>query len=195
MQQLFRNEIFNRLKQLCLVNASEELHLLLDLSLDSLESGSEKLSGVKALTLLVLACLNVAACSVSEYELALCVNIDLSNAKGNSLLYHVIRDTCTAVEYEGHIANSLVYSFKSFKAESLPVVGIYAVDITDTGSEEINTEISDLLALVGVSTLASADNAVLFAADSANLSLDRKTKVMSNVYKQIFRESRPKEWR
>jgi len=41
------------------------------------------------------------------------------------------------VEYERHLANSLVNSLKSLKAETFPVCRIYTVDITDTSCEEV----------------------------------------------------------
>ena len=86
------------------------------------------------------------------------------------------------MENERHLANSLVDSLESLKAETFPVCRIYTVDITDTSCEEVNTEISDLLALSRISALALTDNAVLFTADSAYLSLDRKTEIVSSVY-------------
>ena len=69
---------------LCLVDRAEQLHLLFDGSLDSLEAGCEKLSGVEALALEILACLDVLSGSVSESELALGVDVDLGNAEGDS---------------------------------------------------------------------------------------------------------------
>ena len=46
---------------LCLSHGSEQLHLLLHGILDGLGSGSQKLAGIKALALLILACLDVLA--------------------------------------------------------------------------------------------------------------------------------------
>ena len=66
---------------LCLVDRSKQLHLLFDGSLDSLEAGCEKLSGVEALALEILACLDVLSGSVSESELARGVDFDLGNAE------------------------------------------------------------------------------------------------------------------
>ena len=59
------------------------------------------------------------------------------------------------------------------------------MDVADTCSEEINAEVSDHLALIRISALALADNAVLFTADSTYLSFDRKTEVVSNVNKLL----------
>ena len=94
--------------ELSLVCRAEELDLFLNGSLDCLNAGSEKLSGVKALTLKILACLDVLTGSSSESELALGVNVDLGNAERNSLLDHISGDTGTAVKNEGHIAGELV---------------------------------------------------------------------------------------
>ena len=85
------------------------------------------------------------------------------------------------MENERHFADSLVDSFKSLEAETFPVFRVNAVDVTDTGCEEVNAEISDHLALVRISTFALTDNTVFFTADSAYLSLDRETKTVSNV--------------
>ena len=53
------------------------------------------------------------------------------------------------------------------------------MDIADACSEEIYAEISDLCALFRISALAHADNAILFAADSADLCLDGHALLMS----------------
>ena len=157
---------------LCLVDRSEQLHLIFDGSLDSLEAGCEKLSGVEALALEILARLDVLSGSVSESELALGVDVDLGNAEGDSFLYHVCGDACAAVENEGHLAGELLDVGENIKSQALPVCGILAVDVADARCEHIDAEISDHLAFVGVSDLAAAYNAVLFAADGADFSLN-----------------------
>jgi len=63
--------------ELCLANRAEEFHLLLNSSLDSLCTGSEELSGVKALALKVLACLDVLSCCCCKCKLALCIYVNL----------------------------------------------------------------------------------------------------------------------
>ena len=57
--------------KLCLVSRAEEVDLLSNGLLDSLTAGSEKLSGIEALALKILACLNVLTGCSSEGELAL----------------------------------------------------------------------------------------------------------------------------
>ena len=64
------------------------------------------------------------------------------------------------------------------KVQALPVGGVLAVDVADTGSQEVDAQRSDLRALSGVSDLAHADDAVLLAADGANLSLNGQAVVM-----------------
>ena len=59
------------------INVNTEFHLFLNSSLDSLCTGSEELSGVKALALKVLACFNVFSCCCCKCELALCVYVNL----------------------------------------------------------------------------------------------------------------------
>ena len=46
------------------------------------------------------------------------------------------------------------------------------MDVADAGSQEVNAQSGDLCALLGVSDLAGAHNAVLDAADGTNLGLD-----------------------
>ena len=64
-------------RYLSLAYRAEEFHLLLNSRLDCLKAGSEELSGVEALALQILACLDVLSCSRRESELALCVYVDL----------------------------------------------------------------------------------------------------------------------
>ena len=171
--------------RLCFAYGAEDLHLLLDLCLDSLGAGSEQLSGVEALALLVLACLDISAGSLSEYELALRVDVDLADAQRDRLLDHVVRDTGAAVQNEGHVAGLRLDRVKSLEGETRPVLGIYAVDVADTGSQHGNAQISDHLALFGISALAHADNAVFLAADGADLSLDGQTQIVADT-DQLF---------
>ena len=86
-----RRKLFELLR-LSLANRTEQFHLLLNLSLDSLGTGCEELSGIEALALEILALFDVLSCSFLEYELALGVNVDLSNAERNSLLDHIVRN-------------------------------------------------------------------------------------------------------
>ena len=66
----------------------------------------------------------------------------------------------------------------AIEIQALPVGGVLAVDVADTGSQEIDAQGCDLGALSGVSNLAHADDAVLLAADGADLSLDGQAVVM-----------------
>ena len=72
------------------VLGAENFDLILDHVYDCSCARSEKLSRVEALALLILAGFDVLTCSLCESDLALCVDIDLGNAKVDSLLYHSI---------------------------------------------------------------------------------------------------------
>ena len=61
---------------------------------------------------------------------------------------------------------------RASKSRTLPVCGVDAVDVADAGSQEVDAQSGDLCALLGVSDLASAHDAVLDAADGADLGLD-----------------------
>ena len=56
------------------------------------------------------------------------------------------------------------------------------MNVADTCSEHCNAEISDSLALVGISAFAHTYNAVFFTADRAHLSLKRDTEYIASVY-------------
>ena len=73
------------------------------------------------------------------------------------------------MENQGKITCLLLYGIQCLKAQSLPVGRIFSVDIADACSQEINAQIRDLLALVGIRTLAHAHYAVFLAADGAYL--------------------------
>ena len=111
----------------------------------------------------------VASC---EYELALGVNVDLSNAERNSLLDHIVRNASAAVKYERHVANFCLDLSKRIEGKTGPVCGILAVDITDTSSQHCNAQVSNHLALLRISALAHTDYAVFLAADRTDLSLE-----------------------
>ena len=114
--------------------------------------------------------------------MALGVDVDLCDAERNSLLDHILRDACSAVENKGHIPDGSLDISEDVKAQTRPVSGVLAVDVADTGSKHRNSEIRNLLALLGISALAHADNAVLLAADSAYLSLERNSEDVTGVY-------------
>ena len=71
-------------------------------------------------------------------------------------------------------------SVQSVETQAGPVLGILAVDVADTSSQHGDAQISDHLALVGISHFASTDHAVLFAADGANLGLNGHALGLSN---------------
>ena len=83
------------------------------------------------------------------------------------------------MENEGHLAGELLNLRENVESQTLPVCGIFAVDIADARCEHIDAEISDHLALLGVSNFAAADNAVLFTADGADFSLNGNALRMS----------------
>ena len=62
-----------------LIGRTEQLDLLFYLVHDGCSAGSQELSRVEALALLILACLDVLSGCLCEYELALGVHVDLSN--------------------------------------------------------------------------------------------------------------------
>ena len=61
-----RRKLFELLR-LSLANRTEQFHLLLNLSLDSLGTGCEELSGIEALALEILALFDVLSCIPSPY--------------------------------------------------------------------------------------------------------------------------------
>ena len=71
-----------------------------------------------------------------------------------------------------NVIGSLVDAVQSLEVQTLPVGGVDAVDVADAGGQEVDAQISDLCALCGVSDLAIAHDAVLDAADGADLGLD-----------------------
>ena len=168
---------------LCLAYAAEDLHLLLDCGLDGVYAGSENLSGVEALAGKILAGLDIASYGSGECDLALGVDVDLCDAERNSLLDHILRDACSAVENKGHIPDGSLDISEDVKAQTGPVSGVLAVDVAYTGSKHRNSEICDLLALLGIGALAHSDNAVLLAADCTDLSLERNSENVAGVYK------------
>ena len=82
---------------------------------------------------------------------------------------------------ERHNACLLLDRIENVETKSRPSFGIFAVDVADSCCEHIYAEICNSLALIGICALAHSDNAVFLAADRANLSLDRKTELVSYV--------------
>ena len=79
---------------------------------------------------------------------------------------------------QGDVIGSAMDLVQRLEVQALPVGGVLAVDVADTGSQEVDAQGSDLGTLSGVSDLAHADDAVLFTADGTNLSLDGQAVVM-----------------
>ena len=53
-----------------------------------------------------------------------------------------------------HVAYGCLYLLQYIEAQARPVLRIFAVDIADTGCQEVNSQISDGLALLRISALA-----------------------------------------
>ena len=101
-----------------LADGTEQLHLFLNSCPDSISARSQKLSWVKAFALLVLACLDVFPGGCCEGQLALCVYIDFCNAQADSLFNHILRDTCTAVKNQRHVAYGCLYLLQYIEAQA-----------------------------------------------------------------------------
>ena len=76
----------------CFIDRSEKLHFLFNSSFDRFCSRCKKLTWVISFTLLIFTLFNVFTCSFSKCKLALCIYIDLGNAKADRFLDHVCRD-------------------------------------------------------------------------------------------------------
>ena len=61
---------------------------------------------------------------------------------------------------------------RASKSRPFQLAGVDAVDVADAGGQEVDAQISDLGALCGVSDLAITHDAVLDAADGADLGFD-----------------------
>ena len=161
---------------------AEDLSLLLNGLHDSVGTGLQKLTGIKALALSVLACLDVLSGSLCEGKLALGVDVDLGNAQGDGLLDLVCRDAGTAVQYQGQISDLLLYLCQRLKGKSRPVCRIYAVDVADACCQEVNAKICDLFAFLRICALAHTYETFFLAADGAYLSLDGDALLVSQLY-------------
>ena len=76
------------------------------------------------------------------------------------------------MQNQRNVVGGLVDAVQSLEVQTLPVCGVDAVDVADAGSQEVDAQSGDLCALFGISNLAGAYNAVLNAADGADLGLD-----------------------
>ena len=93
------------------------------------------------------------------------------------LLDHLVRDARAAVQDQRNVVGGVVDLVQRDKVQALPVGGVLAMDVADAGSQEVDAQSGDLGALSGVSDLAHADDAVLLAADGADLGLNGQTVV------------------
>ena len=90
-------------------------------------------------------------------------------------------DAGAAVENEGQVAGQGLDLGQTVKGEAGPVGGVQAVDVADAAGQEVDAQVGDSLALLGVGELAAGGNAVLDAADAADLSLDGDALVVGNA--------------
>ena len=170
--EFFANEKQKRGQAQALFTLPNSSIFSLTVALMAIEARSQQLAGVEALAFQILAGLDVLTGSIGEGQLALGVHVDLGNTQADGLLDHVGGDAGAAMQNQRNAVGGLVDLLQSLEIQALPVGGVLAVDIADAGSQEVNAQISDLLALSRISDLAGADHAVLFAADGTNLSLD-----------------------
>ena len=139
---------------------------------DGLLAREEELAGVKALALLVLALLDVLARGLGKDDLKVGVDVDLGDAELDGLLDLVQGDAGATVQDERQVAREGLDLAEALEGETLPVGRVDAVDVADAAGKEVDAEVGDGLALLGVGQLAGGGHAVLGAADAANLGLD-----------------------
>ena len=170
---------------LSLSNRTEQFHFFFYGCLDGLKSGSQQFSRVIAFALLILTSLDIFPGSRRKCQLALSIHIDLGYTQVDGLFDHVCRDSGTAVQNQRHISGQLLDGIQSLEAQSLPVFRIFAMDIADSGCQEVDTQISDHLALFGICALTHSHNAVFLAADGSNLCLQRHSMLCADLH-QLF---------
>lgn len=76
------------------------------------------------------------------------------------------------MQNEGQVTGLGLNLAQTLEGKTSPVGGVHAVDVADAAGEEVDTQVSDLLALSRISELAAGGHAVLGAADAADLGLD-----------------------
>ena len=167
--------------KLRLVDATELLHELLGARNDGVATGLEELAGIEALALFVLASLDVATHASSEDELEVGVDVNLGDTEGDGLLDLILGDAGAAMKNEREIAGLGLDLTKTLEGKASQVGGVHAMDVADAAGQEVNAQVSDLLALSRISELTVGGHAVLGAADAANLSLDGKALGMSEL--------------
>ena len=90
------------------------------------------------------------------------------------------------MQNQRNVVGGLVDAVQSLEVQTLPVCRVDAVNVADAGSQEVDAQSGDLCTLFGISNLASAYNAVLNAADGADLGLDAHTMSVCKGH-QLFR--------
>ncbi|EJX07399.1 hypothetical protein EVA_04492 [gut metagenome] len=86
------------------------------------------------------------------------------------------------MQNQRNAVGSIVDLVQSLKVKALPVCGILAVDVADPGCQKVNAQRSDATALGRICNFTASDNAVFFAADGADLCLDRQTPAVSQFH-------------
>ena len=123
---------------------------------DGVAARLEHLARIVALALLILASLDVLTNALGKDDLEVSVDVNLADAHGDGLLDLVDGDAGAAVENEGQVAGLGLDGGELVEGEALPVGRVEAVDVADAAGEEVNAEVSNLLALIGVYTSAAS---------------------------------------
>ena len=82
---------------------------------------------------------------------------------------------------ERQVADQVLDLLQAVEGQALPILGIQAVDVADAAGEEVDARVGDGLALLRVGQLALGGDAVLDAADAADLGLDRDALGMGDL--------------
>ena len=149
----FRREVLRRLR---LVDGAKLLHELLGAGNDVVATRLEELAGVKALALLILASLDVLANALGEDELQVGVDVDLGDTQGDGLLDLILGDAGATVQDEGQVAGLGLDLAQTLEGKASPVGRVHAVDVADTACEEVDAQVSNLLALSRISKMRSS---------------------------------------
>ena len=82
---------------------------------------------------------------------------------------------------ERQVADQVLDLLQAVEGQALPILGIQAVDVADAAGEEVDARVGDGLALLRVGQLALGGDAVLDAADAADLGLNRDALGMGDL--------------
>ena len=86
------------------------------------------------------------------------------------------------MEDERQVARLGLDLLQAVEGQALPVDGIDAVDVANAAGQEVNAQVGDGLALLGVGQLALGGHAVLGATNSTDLSLDGDALVVGKLH-------------